>query len=1212
MPTTEPIIISFAGGPNPRAAPHLINDDQVVTATNVDFGQDPGTISARRGSVRLTPQISTGPIKKLFKHYKNVLGSSQLYVVSGANIYRTAIGTSSTSIGGNYNGDAGVAVTQFKDYFYTIGTSGAASIKDNGSATYDWIKSAPATAPSVAAGTLAPLTLVSTYWLGEGTLSSQASGTATFTVDKSPFRIQINGTLTTNNLNLNGTNTIGDYGIDHVELLFDDPSKVTRVSRDYSIDDGEFTNYWHTEMDLEFSEDALTDPETLVESQLQEGTSTDTAVDQDLREDMLSSVRTNFRPIVARISAAKNSFNLWSVPRPHFELINKTNSPTGWTNIGACRIVIEATAPVEVKVRNWQVSGAVNYPLNDPEVGYSWCETWAEFINGVKVEESAPGPFSTRLKLQQSQALATGASAAGLDASYTHRILYRQGGYTRDFYAVATNAIGTAAYTDTLSDVQALTINNPLERGILHRASFPNNVIVASEPFYNRLFVMNENRLRWSLPNRPGAFPARSNTFVSHAGDEGKGLIVWPPGLIIVNRDSVYEMQGSVFEGNEANWVLSRTGSRHGSKAPHTIIKTPFGIPLLELDGLYMYVPGQGIDQPIPWLTELIGDAWKGVGASDPAALKGNRVPAINRGAIHHSCAEFYDNKLYLAMPTAGSVYANTLFVIDFITQRVWWYFYPFSITALMWDVADARLLAGTPNGWIMQIETGLTDTDETNNSLGITWTAKTKPFTAASDFVLENAALEYEGDPATVKAIVDSTSTITLTTMTSAAKDWIIPPFSAQVHNHAQFDIVGTMSGDRSVLYQASAEMLVEPKRVQFWRTEYETHETEQLWQVHNAALEILNTGTVTGVVFIDNVAVMTRTDLVGPTNGLRVFPIAYPQRTFGEVAVTTYTASGNLRFKHWNTKSITTPEPPRVTSWESEIKCWEDEQEFKTFECCLDPINGTVTATPMIDGTAQTPYTFTAAEKQSFARSLANDLYGRTSYTKYTSPTPFKFFNDWWGAIPEPDRVNNWKVGPLQFPSEQYVKTWVPTLNPNGTMTGTLLLDNVAISTRVFIGNDRQTFNEGIDLSAAFATQTGSFIEIYYSGVNFKHYDTQIETEPKPFGKKTWLTKYNKVGGATQVDLARWWNYDIETQGTATITSIWDTDIGSTNTETITVVGRQWVDRKPFPPGVRFHNIQHRMLSAQNFRVWKDNLDIERQGVKGFSRVTFQGNPQ
>lgn len=79
-------------------------------------------------------------------------------------------------------------------------------------------------------------------------------------------------------------------------------------------------------------------------------------------------------------------------------------------------------------------------------------------------------------------------------------------------------AIGTATFTDTVSDIQAL--NNPrLVRGVHSRASMPGGVQAISEPYFDRVFVGYENVMMWSQPLRPSQFRKADFTMVSQFGD---------------------------------------------------------------------------------------------------------------------------------------------------------------------------------------------------------------------------------------------------------------------------------------------------------------------------------------------------------------------------------------------------------------------------------------------------------------------------------------------------------------------------------------------------------------------------------------------------------------------------------------------------------------------------------------------------------------------
>ena len=1216
MPETTKGQIVFNGGVNAMTAPHLLADNEVATATNIDFGMDIGAASVRQGSNRLW-QVAATPVVGLFKHYKNSLANSVLYAHSGSAVYRVVSGVP-TSVLTGVSTDA-AALTQYHTHFYAMGTSGTINMKDDGATVTDWIKPTPTPAPVITISTTTAVPIGTVWWIAEGSAvgSNTQTGTFTATAPSSPFRVQINAIVLANNLSTNGANNIGDWGIDHLKISLSNPTKILRVSRDYSIDDGDFVNYWHTELDLEngFPKEVSADIEDLVEAQLNVGTSTDTSVDIVTRRQMLTEGRTASRNPFSRLNAAANSFMVWAVGRPNFEFIGNANSPGGWSNIGAVRVIIEATAPFSVRVKDWEIRGNEAYPLNDANVGYAWWETFAQIdSNGIKLGEGAPSVSSARTKIQQGRAVVVGGTNPSGTSGCSHRILYRQGGYLLDAYAVATNTIGSSTYTDAMNDMQALSLRQKMNRNVLKATDMPNNVVGASEPHYDRLFIHYENYIAWSNPGLPDQFGGDNYARVSHAGDEVRNLIVWPPGMVIVNRDSVYELDGNIFEGPEANLILRRTGSRHGSKPHKTAIKTPFGIPLVEYDGLYMYIPGQGVDQELNWLMNKIGDAWRGTDTTDPAYVKGNRTPAINKGQLQHSCAEYWNGKYYLAMPTGTNTYPDTIFTVDFANQNVWFYQYPFSISSLAWDFADSRLLAGTPQGWVMQIETGLNDMGTNGTATGVPYSILSKPWSQPTDFVLENLFIDHEGGNALIRARLDGTTTTLIGTATSGVRDWYNPPFTAQVHNNITLAINGTQTASHNKIHQVMFDALLEPKRVEHWRTEHEVYNTEQIWDVHNADLEIIGTGTVTGVVYIDNTAVMTRTDLVGPTSGRNVFVRAFPNETYGQVMYTKYTTTGpSVLFKHWKTYAHCREEPPRVLNYVSTKECG-DESEWKVFEPCVAAHGGVVTVITRIDETSISTHTCTGTRRQSHAFSVPNETFGRTAYAIYSSTTPFKFYGEKWEKYPEPDRINNWKHGGVCLPNEHYVKTWSIFLNPHGTMTGTVTLDNTVIATETFTGTEKKWYTVGLDVttSTAMALQTGSVIEAFYTGTRFKHYDTQFEIEPRPFGKRTWSITYKKVGGASQIDLARFWSYDIECHGTATFTSIWDVDGTATHTTTHTVTNREWIDRLPFPPGIRGRIFQQRLLASGDIEVWKVNLDMMQEGVKGFNRRSWVGSPE
>ncbi len=1217
MPLQDQVQLSFGGGANPTSAPHLLAEDEVASATNIDFGFERGAAHVRRGCAKQWAVATTGNVKSIYRKYNAALASSPFYVHCGNTVYRGVSGTF-TAIG-TATGDR-IGITAYQSYAFIAPELGTLAIKDDGTNATDWIKQVPG-APTVTGTVGGGPVVTATYTVLEGTPTGTAgtmTGTVTATVNASTYRLEVDATPTTTNLSTHtdafGTYTIGDLGYDVISIAFSDPAAVKRISRDYSVGGTAFANYWHTELDLTEAagEDASVDAEALAAAQLTLGTSTDTTLTDDDRTRMLEEAQKHRQNLRTQIGWAPYTYSDWIVPRPKFEFVGAAQMAS-WANVQRVRVVVEATESITVNVKGWLVIGNDGYPLTDQDLGYAYWVTWAALDTaGNVLGESAPSPPSGRVKPFGAQVYLVSTHAPTGNHGITHRIFYRQGGYLQYPYAVSTQTLTTTALYDTVSDMQALSLNNRLKTAnILPHAYFPNNIVCASEPFYDRLIVGHENYINWSLPGQPDSFLADSYTTVSHKGDEVYGLIPWANSLVVVNRDSVYEVRGNNFEGADADYELYRTGAKHGGGAPRTIIKTPYGIPLLNADGLYMYVPGQGVDVPLEWVMAKIGDAWKGASSTDPAVLKGNRVPGFNSGYLYDSCAAFYDNRLYLGVPTGTNTLPSTLFVLDFPSKQTWWYTYPFTFLSLFWDHADRALYAGSSDGVIMKLETGLNDQNTAGTAAAISWMVRTRQWTTPADTVLENLSIEYQGGNGTASGVYDGTTTVgTLGTLTSATRVWTTPALAGTVCSNAYFEINGTSSATRAAIHNIVWDAMVEPKRVSYFKTEHDLQGTdnEKLWDVHYADLEIFGTGNVLGTVFVDNTAVMTKT-FVGPTSGRKIHENAYPSETYGHQSQTVYNAAAGIVFKHWQSRNAARPEPPRVNSWRTDIVSLE-ENRLAAADCDVNPY-GTVLGTVYVDNTAVTTLTATGTKRQSYTWAAPADTYGRTVYTQYTG-TAFKHYNTWYHLEPEPDRLATVQYGPVAFASDQNLKTWVAELNPLGSCTGTLFADGTAINTSVFTGSRHTAYNVGLDVDlSTYGTQAAIDLKVIYSGAALKHYKTDFEAEPKPFGKKTWLIRYTKLGGPSRLDIPRWFALDVEPSGTATVTSVWDVDGAAVTTNTLTFTRREWRDEIPFPPGGQGQLFQHRLWSSQNFKIWSSTLDMIRVGPKGVTRLSVSGRP-
>lgn len=1338
----NPVKIDFSGGVNPAVPAHLIGDNQVQSANNIDFSLIQGALAPRLGSIKLAATGAGSPINNIFHNYN---GTNQavgnLYVTDSAGGGYRLVGTSATQLfSGGGTGVAPVGINA--NGSYTLIASGSHTIKDDGSATTDWIKQIPPT-PTITVNTLAPLILdtTGTYTVTDGTFIGVTSNTTTFALDDSNNMgvLMLDWSSSPLNLNLNGTETIGNYGVVFSDLAFSDPTQIVTIGIDFSLGDNTFSNYFHAELDPQNggANVVSTTGEAFVNSLITSGYGTTSAVTNEDRLNIWSQIaQYNFLPL-SYIATVSDSLSPWAIPVTNFSLIGI--APAGTNALGtvaAMRLTVQALGTCTVTFGDPAIYGAVNYPLTDVNTGYTYWQTWATLdANGNKLDESAPSPPSPVQTMQNAQTfiLPTG-TASGTSNGINASIFYRQGGFMQDAYAVATYT-GTAitTITDTVSDISALSADFVMQRNLLGPvgSGFPGICITISEPIAGRTFIADLNNIRWTLPGMIGAFPATSIAQVSHSGDNIQGIIAWNPGMVIVNQDSVYEMYGNSFETGD--YTLIKSGAKKGSIAPKTIIRTPYGIPLINMDGISMYNAGYSTDQVIPWFQQRYQDMFKGGGATDPAAVKGNRIPAVNISALDQSSATFRASKMYLSMATGSSTVPNTVFVLDFTREQMWWYTYPFNIQALYADPRIQTVWAGSTNGSLMGLDQGLTDQNDSGAATAIAFSARTKAWTANSDTILENLSVECQGTNWVAEAIYDSTSSTGLATFSNANRAYNTPALNGTFVNNVMFDFSGTSTSEVQLdaLYNLAFDLLPEPVKVNFYRTPYDTHnwEADKLWDVAYYDLNILQTGTISAVTFVDNTAVMTNL-ILGPTasggtSGRVVTEVAFPPEIYGRIAYTTYTSTNTaVQFKHFLTHYDARNEPAKINYYRTDIESLEeniidafdvdinpngtvsgtcyvdnvailtatiigtkrqsytfdtpftsypanlygrtlyvaytgtglkhyntwfhkrlepdrwseyvspkvtgDEREIKVFKPEINPLGNTVLATTYLSGTAISTHTITGSVRLQYTFSLPVEKYSRTVHAAYqvvpgtgpgTSTTTgrFKHYTTEFEGPVEPPRVTLWRTGPYPYESNRFMKTWSPLLDPiSGTVTGTLIVEDTIVNISTFTGNRRQWFTVGIDLETTnnYALFTGSRWEAVYSCSTgqFKHYDTKLESDISPFKKATWSFHYKKLGGATQLDMGRFWSAYVDVPvGPIVGTYWWDIDNAPFSTGTLTFAqGRSWTDRIALPPGARGRLFEFRLYGPNNLEVYNVNMDLSLEGIKGLTRRGKSGNPQ
>lgn len=1314
---------------NPWMPSHLLKDGEVQTATNIDFSLMNGALVPRRGAFK-TNKVGTLPITQMYHNYNvaQAITAGPMYVTdTSSKLFRIdAPGTPSSAVTTLVSDVDGVsafppAITSYKQY--TIIAGGTGLYKDDGTNTTEWIKQTPA-APSVSINTLAAKNLAyNGFTVTQGTLVSGTT-TCTFVTDAITNAATVVDTFTASaDLTVNGTNTIGNNGIQFVTLAFSDPAAITKIMWDFSIGDANFTNYWHSEVTVGtggFLVDNST-PQNLVDNNL---ALTSNPITVQQRQDIISQFSNyDFSAQAVTLSLSQN-LGPWAVPIPNFSFYGAGNITNPWSQIYALRISVSGTNTCTITAKDPALYGAQNYSLTDTENGYYYWQTLATTnTDGLKIDEGAPSTPAGPFRMQNANTTVINTFTATGSHGVNAIITYRQGGYTTDAYAINTHSYtGVTTFTDTTNDITALALNYPMPRGLMQKSQLGSYVSSMSQSVQDRIFFASGNLIRWTLPGQVGSVSANSFQEISSLGDPIQGILAWNPGLIIVNRSSVYEMSGTDFEAGQ--FTVQRTGSRRGSLAVKTIIRTPYGIPLLNVDGLTMYQPGYNTDADISWFTEKYGDVFKGGDTTDPAYVKGQRVPALDKGSIHLACAAYRSSKLFLALPcgpTSAARYPNTVFVLDFELKQAWWYTYPYNITTLLTDDRLPYLWAGTDDGTLMIIEFSTTDQNTSGTSVPIVWTARTKQWTNDTVTVLENLAVDSEGTGIIAKAYYDNTTNPTVSTLSNTVRGWSIPPLNGTFVNGVAFDFNGTSSGTSTTLgtlaavYGMRFDQLMEPAVTRYWRTDYDEHNwtADKLWDVAYYDIEVMSTGTVTAVTFVDGTAKIT-TAFTGTASRF-IYEVAFPAETYGRVAYTTYTSGSTPYLKHWDTRYDARNEPAKINYYRTDIESLEeniceafdtdinpngtvfgtvfidnvatltatitgtnrqsftndipvtsypnntygrtiyvtytgtafkhykswfhlkrepdrwtefisdkvtgDEQEVKVFKPELNCLGNTVLATTFLDGVATSTHTITGSVRKQYTLSLPVESYGRTIHAAYRANSGrFKHYTTDWDGKPEPPRITLYRTGPYPYESDHYLKTWQPRLDPlNGTVTGTLFVNDVALTTQTFTGNRQQWFTVGIDLTTNYALETGSRWEAVYSCSTgqFKHYETKMDSDTDPFRKIYYSFNYRKLGGASQIDLAKFWSLEVNTPDTTNNAPIvgtywWDIDNVNFSTGTLTLEeGNQFYDRISFPPGARGRLFQFRMYAPATVKIGHVNLDLAEEGVKGLNRVGHGAKP-
>lgn len=833
------------------------------------------------------------------------------------------------------------------------------------------------------------------------------------------------------------TMSIGLYGSDYMLLGLENQQNIVSITRDLSIGDTTFTNYWTFQTTPTTIQDANTDPTSLLLAG--QGTFNITSQQSAMnrsRASILNPQRGNAARPNSPVGRTVNKVTTnvtptpWAVARSDYQFVGNLANPA-FTNIQAVRVTIEYNTTGQAAILGGVITyGGEAWCLTDEMVGLSYYQTFARVENGVIVAEGAASLPSAPQKVQYAIGEITCPTVTNTTAGITHRVFYRSGGLLQDAYRIGSCTItsGTATIYDYNNPDMRVITSPSLRRYLWGQWPSPSagtglpGVNCVSAPWNDRIFVGVQANLYWSYPGQPTQINDDSQTVVGDNGDCIQGLIPYT-NLVVVKQATVWEMAGSVFEGNNQDWTIQKSGARRGSAAPKTVITTPYGILLFSYDGISMYRQGYGIDQDISWVYDKIGDLWKGNSSTDPANLKG-RIPPLNQLAIFNSCAAYRDEKVYLAVPTGTNTLPDTVFVLDIPRQKCWMFQYPFKINSLFWDRVDNRIMAGTDKGTIQELEEGLTDDSTTNTPGGISWSFTTRQWTTPTDLIYENFQIENVGTM-TVSATVDN-SAISLNTFSNTAKTWTPCSIQGTIGDNVSFTINGTASGTFQEVYQAEWDMIPQAQKVTSFTTDFYDLPAENYVKTWLAELDIASSGTttktVTATLLIDGVPLTltnggTSTAIVGAINaGRRIYELSLPNVTTGKTLQAIYNSTTS--FRYFDTSFENETKPFEKYTWLVTYKKIGGATQADMLRYYAMDIEGTltatVTATWIIDGTAFTTNTFTissanAGEETGVGRMYADQIpmppgaRGYLFQQQLTSSQPFRV----WKAHVDVDRI-------------------------------------------------------------------------------------------------------------------------------------------------------------------------------------------------------------
>lgn len=802
-----------------------------------------------------------------------------------------------------------------------------------------------------------------------------------------------------------------------------------------------------------------------------------------------------------RPATMEDGANVWTellVPRSEFFKAASTDTTYGWADVKAIRIGLKLTGACTFYFDDWTLVGGGELSGSD----LLWKYVYRVSATGTR---SNPSPESAELTTTAApdRQSVTVLVRNSNDPQIDKIDIYRLGGSAETYRLSGTiannpNAAGAyAPYADNVLDAELtddIETDNDLPAlargGVIHNESLFTWGTLTDAPNIVRFTK------RVNIEQQPSAYTLNVGT----GADKIVTLIEDGGRLVAVTRRTFYQIVGT----DPTSYVPLETGYRRGMvDNPEDYAVAPGRIYHRDYDGIYEYPGGKKISQMIDGVFH--GQTINGISPVNPTAVAEERMA-------------FFDNKLYFAYPSGSSNFNDAVMIYDVLYDRWWPCDLP--LRAMYWEQESSILTAAKFDGYVYQLETGITD-----NGSAIAFELQTKYIDVGlpdQDKIWGDMTLDLDtgGSDVSVLLAFDNGDTLeTAVTVNQDGRGLVQIPIndgdSIEALN-CQIRISGSVS-TAVVLYKAILRIIVEPPKRRTYVTDWSNSGSPLRKRFTTLVLE-LDTLDGLGVdveLQLDGATTATQTFSSVITDGRQVVYLGVNEDTVGTTWRLKFTqVSDSLRsvLKLYDFKIDFLPQPmaPDVVQSEWTDKGSAYEKYWKEVLIDIDTFGASRTVEFQLDGETAQSFTVTADGRRSLVQSLDADLIGNLGRVIITGGDTALYTVDY---VTQAEPADVTRADSLEqtfgFDREKIVKRlWIAYKAP-ADITLNVYADEVLVATKTIPASALPTGWEKIPVR--MPPNKGKLYRfIFTSSSAFKIYFEQSEVELKPLNVERGYARY------------------------------------------------------------------------------------------------------